>query len=350
MKVLALNSSPRVKGQSKTELLLSHLVKGMKEAGAEVEVVELRKKKINYCKGCYTCWTKTPGICVHKDDMALELYPKWLESDIVVYASPLYYYGVNAEMKAFIERTLPILIPYLKRGKNRTAHPLRSRFPQTVVLSVAGFPDDSVFESLRFWNKTVFGHGGGLLAEIYRPAAESMVYSGKRDTILNAVEQAGRELIQDKKVSPSTMAVITQPIAEPDVIADIANIAWQPMIDGAMTPAEMEKTGGLAYRPDSHQPLLAMMAFAFNPRKAAGKKGMLQFKFTGSQPGDCYLTISEGTCTRHLGLAEKADCTVEGPFEVWADIVQGKADGGKMLTEGKYKAEGDISLLMVFGQ
>jgi putative sterol carrier protein len=117
-----------------------------------------------------------------------------------------------------------------------------------------------------------------------------------------------------------------------------------------MTPAEMEKKGGLAYRPDSHQTLLAMMAFAFNPRKAAGKKGMLQFKFTGSQPGDCYLTISEGTCTRHLGLAEKADCTVEGPFEVWADIVQGKADGGKMLTEGKYKAEGDISLLMVFGQ
>jgi multimeric flavodoxin WrbA/putative sterol carrier protein len=350
MKVLALNSSPRVKGQSKTELMLSHLVKGMKEAGAEVEVVDLRKKKINYCKGCYTCWTKTPGICVHKDDMALELYPKWLESDIVVYASPLYYYGVNAEMKAFIERTLPILIPYLKRGKNRTAHPLRSRFPQTVVLSVAGFPDDSVFESLRFWNKTVFGHGGGLLAEIYRPAAESMVYSGKRDTILDAVEQAGRELIQDKKVSPSTMAVITQPIAEPDVIADIANIAWQPMIDGAMTPAEMEKKGGLAYRPDSHQTLLAMMAFAFNPRKATGKKGVLQFKFTGSQPGDCYLTISEGTCTRHLGLAGKADCTVEGPFEVWADIVQGKADGGKMRMEGKYKAKGDISLLMVFGQ
>jgi len=46
MKVLALNSSPRTGGQSKTELMLNHLVKGMREAGAEVEVVNLRKKKI----------------------------------------------------------------------------------------------------------------------------------------------------------------------------------------------------------------------------------------------------------------------------------------------------------------
>jgi putative sterol carrier protein len=51
-----------------------------------------------------------------------------------------------------------------------------------------------------------------------------------------------------------------------------------------------------------------------------------------------------------MGQAEKADCTVEGPFKVWADIVQGKADGAKMAMEGKYKAQGDISLLMVFGQ
>ena len=60
MKVLALNSSPRGGGQSKTEFLLNHLVQGMEEAGAEVEVVALRKKKINYCAGCFTCWTKTP--------------------------------------------------------------------------------------------------------------------------------------------------------------------------------------------------------------------------------------------------------------------------------------------------
>jgi multimeric flavodoxin WrbA len=155
MKVLALNSSPRIKGQSKTELLLSHLVAGMCDAGAEVEVFELRKKKINHCRGCYTCWAKTLGVCVHKDDMALELFPKWLEADVAVYASSLYHYGVNAEMKAFIERTLPSLLPYFKRQGERTVHPLRSRHPAVVLLSVAAFSEDSVFDALSFWAKNL---------------------------------------------------------------------------------------------------------------------------------------------------------------------------------------------------
>ena len=77
MKVLALNSSPRGEGQSQTEFLLTHLVQGMQEAGAEVEVVALRKKTIKNCIGCFTCWTKTPGICIHQDDMTKELFPKW---------------------------------------------------------------------------------------------------------------------------------------------------------------------------------------------------------------------------------------------------------------------------------
>jgi len=61
MKILALNSSPRGDGQSKTELMLTHLVKGMREAGAEVEIVDLRMKSIKHCIGCFTCWTKNTG-------------------------------------------------------------------------------------------------------------------------------------------------------------------------------------------------------------------------------------------------------------------------------------------------
>ena len=53
MKVLALNSSLRQDGESRTELMLNHLVKGMREAGAEVEVLNLRDKTIHYCMGCF---------------------------------------------------------------------------------------------------------------------------------------------------------------------------------------------------------------------------------------------------------------------------------------------------------
>jgi multimeric flavodoxin WrbA len=55
MKVIAINSSPRADGQSMTGMMLGHLVEGMKEAGAEVETINLREKKIKSCIGCFTC-------------------------------------------------------------------------------------------------------------------------------------------------------------------------------------------------------------------------------------------------------------------------------------------------------
>ena len=123
MKILSINSSPRTGGQSKTELMLNYLVEGMQEAGADVEVVNLHEKNIKNCIGGFTCWTKTPGKCIHKDDMTNELFPKWLKADLVVYATPLYHYTVNAEMKAFIERTLPAVEPFFEQHDNRTVHP-----------------------------------------------------------------------------------------------------------------------------------------------------------------------------------------------------------------------------------
>ncbi|MGA2227010.1 MAG: hypothetical protein ABSH41_21455 [Syntrophobacteraceae bacterium] len=66
MKVIALNSSPRDEGISKTGMLLGALVEGMSEAGAHVETIHLRQEKINNCMGCFTCWSKSPGVCIHK--------------------------------------------------------------------------------------------------------------------------------------------------------------------------------------------------------------------------------------------------------------------------------------------
>jgi multimeric flavodoxin WrbA len=349
MKVLALNSSARVKGQSKTELLLSRLVEGMRNAGAEVEVVELRKKKINYCRGCFTCWTKTPGVCVHKDDMALELFPKWLEADIAVYASPLYHYTVNAQMKAFIERTLPSLLPDLVQKDGITFHPPRGKRPAVVILSVAAFPENSVFDALSFWAKKTYGRRTGLLAEIYRPGSEALLHSWKLKDILAATEQAGRELVEQRCVTAETMARITQPLVDPAVIAVTSNIMWQTLIDGKLTMAEATKQGR-APRPDSIATLMAMFSFAFNPLKIGNKKGTIQFNFTGKQAGSCYFVIDKENCTAHEGKAEKADCTIEGPFEVWADIIEGKADAASKFMDGTCKAEGDMSLMMAFGR
>ncbi|MBA4380669.1 MAG: flavodoxin family protein, partial [Anaerolinea sp.] len=67
MKIVAFNGSPRGR-KSNTDRILLPFLEGAREAGAETEVIYLQGKKINHCLGCYTCWTKTPGVCVHKKD------------------------------------------------------------------------------------------------------------------------------------------------------------------------------------------------------------------------------------------------------------------------------------------
>jgi len=240
MKVLALNASPRSSEQSKTQLMLNYLIEGMRDAGAEVELVALREKTIKQCIGCFTCWTKTPGTCLHKDDMATELFPKWRESDIVVYATPLYNYAMTAMLKAFIERTLPAAQPFFEIHEGRMFHPVRHKVPAVVILSVSGMPDEGHFDALsRHVRYLYVSPGRRLLAEIYRPAAESMTVPFLKETvddILDATRQAGRELVQSMKISPETLARITQPLVDAQTFADEANKMWKSLIAEGKTP------------------------------------------------------------------------------------------------------------------
>lgn len=351
MKVLAVNSSPRGGRQSKTELLLNHLVQGMQEAGAEVEVIPLRKKKINYCAGCLTCWSKTPGRCIHQDDMTLELFPKWLASDLVVYAFPLYHYTVNAAMKAFIERTIPVVQPFFELRSDRTSHPLRQSTPKAVVLSVAGFPEMCVFDQLSVWVQFVFKELGPLVAEIYRPAAENLPALGKKaQAIYEATRQAGREIVVDLRVSPETMVQLTQPSGwGNEAHAAMANLFWKTCIAEKVTPKEFSEKR-LMPRPDSLETFMMILSFGFKSEAAQGLSAVIQFRFSGEVAGRCYFKIENNLLVPVQGDAEKPDLTIESPFEVWMDILTGKVDGQKMFMEQKYKAMGDLGLLLRFGQ
>ena len=353
MNILALNSSPRTGIESKTELMLNHLVTGMREAGASVEVIELRKKKINFCIGCFTCWTKTPGQCIHRDDMTEELFPKWLGADLVVYATPLYHFTVNASLKAFIERTLPVLEPFLLQEGDHTKHPLRQKPPKTVALSVAGFPDMSVFEQLSSWFRFIWGRADNLVAEIYRPGAEALAnraFKEKAGEILQATEQAGREIVTSMGVRPETLAQIIQDIA-PDRTSSfkIANLMWKTCIQEGITPREFAEKG-LRPRPDSIDTFLLMMPMGFKPDAARDLKAVLQFNFSGQVEGSCHFRIDHGKINAIQGPAEKPDLTLETPFDLWMDIMTGKEDGQKAFMEQRYRAAGDFSLLLKMRQ
>ena len=91
--------SPR--RQSNTEILLNKALEGAREAGAEVENVPVSKLKISPCLEIYACLKD--GNCPIKDDMQL-LYEKLLEADHIIFASPIFFYGITSQAKAVVDR------------------------------------------------------------------------------------------------------------------------------------------------------------------------------------------------------------------------------------------------------
>ncbi len=225
MQILAINSSPRSNEESKTELVLQKFLEGARAAGAAADTVYLRNYRIRHCMGCFACWFKTPGKCIQQDDMTGELFDRFLAADLVILASPLYHYNLNARLKTFIERTLPMIKPdFVDRGA-KTGHPLRvERAPRIAALSVCAFPEIKNFEALALNLKMIFGQN--LVAEIYRHSSEFMAIPSLAPQVaevLAAVAQAGQEVVRLGRVTPDTQAALSRDLAPREILIQAAN-------------------------------------------------------------------------------------------------------------------------------
>lgn len=102
--ILIISSSPRRNGNS--QLLCNQFMQGALDKGHHVDMIRIMDQNISYCRACDGC-IRNGGTCILKDDMAniLDLYQK---ADVLVLATPVYFYGISAQMKTFIDRTYPI--------------------------------------------------------------------------------------------------------------------------------------------------------------------------------------------------------------------------------------------------
>lgn len=100
-KVLILSGSPRKNGNS--DILCDEFARGAAEAGNHVEKIRVSEKNIGFCRACYAC--RGTGVCAIKDDMA-EVLQKMIDADVLVLASPVYFYSIDAQLKALIDRTV----------------------------------------------------------------------------------------------------------------------------------------------------------------------------------------------------------------------------------------------------
>ena len=104
MKITVLNGSPR---KQNTAAMVEAFAEGAKAAGHEVEVIQVGKMKIGGCLACEYCHGKGEGKCIQKDDME-KVMPAYKDCDMIVFASPIYYFDMTAQLSAAIQRVYAI--------------------------------------------------------------------------------------------------------------------------------------------------------------------------------------------------------------------------------------------------
>jgi len=238
MKILAIQGSPRPKEISNTEVILQEFLKGAQSQGAEIETIYLREKEIHHCIGCYTCFLKTPGVCAFKDDMP-GLLEKIRKCDVRVYATPLYNYNVTSLFKAFQERNLPLIDPHFIKTEGLYRHPQRYDLNQKMVfISTCGFPEVSHFNAVKNLFRGVEHLGQvPLIGEVLLPAAGFLLKNEnirkEVEVILQAVYQAGVEVVREGRISKETEAQIQKPVASADEIAQTINLWFDRQLESS---------------------------------------------------------------------------------------------------------------------
>ncbi|MEJ2069275.1 MAG: flavodoxin family protein [Syntrophobacterales bacterium] len=193
MKFLAIWGSPRRGGNS--DILLKAFIDGATQAGGEVERLALREHKISPCQEIYHCFKD--GTCPIKDDM-LPLYDKLVEADVVVLATPIFFYSVSAQAKAFIDRTQAL---WSRRYVTKQDFPGPER--QGVLLAVGATHGKLLFVGARLVTKYFFDAiNVSYAAEILVRGVDDKGEIHQQPEVLAAATDLGRRLAQGEKFGP----------------------------------------------------------------------------------------------------------------------------------------------------
>jgi multimeric flavodoxin WrbA len=175
-RVLIISGSPRKGGNS--DILCDEFAGGASEAGNETEKIRIAEKKIGYCTACYAC--KENHRCIQNDDME-EILDKMVNADVIVLATPVYFYTMCAQMKTLIDRTLPCYTEIV--GKDFYYIATMADTDNTAM--------DRTFDGLRAFSVeclyganekgTIYGSGAWQFGDIQRTAAIKQAYEmGRR--------------------------------------------------------------------------------------------------------------------------------------------------------------------------
>ena len=343
MNVLLINGSPKGKNSNSLKLAYS-FIEGLKSEyannGKEISIEELHVASMNIdaCKGCFTCWKKTPGICCIKDDMQTVI-GKQLKADIILWSFPLYYFNVPGILKNLIDRQLPMSLPFMSSredGYGSGSHDSRSKMEgkRHVLFSTCGFYSaegnyDSVLRMFdHFLGKgnyeTVFCGQGELFRVIE--------LSARTEEYLDAVKVAGAEYAETGMISAKTDAVLRTLLYPREVFEKMADASWGiNRTTGEKEPEDLVFT--------------RQMAALYNKNAYDGKERVLEMHFTdlnhtyqirlGKEGSE---VVADGSLT--------STTRINTPFAVWLAISRGEIGGAEALGKQMYTVAGDFSLMI----
>ena len=234
MKITAFNGS-HYKGKSNTQLMVGDFLAGASEAGADTESILLIDSDVRPCTRCMECFAQ--GHCQLKDDMS-SLTKKFRDSDIVIFASPLYMDMVSGLMKTFIDRLLPLLDPHFVQDEHGEYRHMRrhERYPDFVVMSNGHMPEMSQFQAVRlFMSRFARTMHTQVIAQIYRSAggllnSEEESFRPAVKAYRQLLREAGRELVLKGRISDQTARELEKELVPIDEYISYANKMWDKIL------------------------------------------------------------------------------------------------------------------------
>ncbi|MGD1086148.1 MAG: NAD(P)H-dependent oxidoreductase [Verrucomicrobiota bacterium] len=349
MKVLLLRANPRKTGY--TQRLASLFLQGLRETPARVADVDLTEQHILPCLGCYHCRLVTPGQCVHSDDMD-PLLEQVLEADVIVCATPLYYFSMSSTLKTFFERTFPLtregLSPSARGGlRNNLRHPDRWKGKRLITIIAGALSDIAVYrpanETFQLIADSLDLELGGQLT---RPESYLLDYPLSKPKTLKRIEsafiQAGREAGATGRLSPETQSAASLPLAaDLEHFRAYSNIYWaqaMQMGEQAMAPEKVQARVG-----ENVRILIREMVRSLDPGAAARTQAVLQFDFPDERQ-HFRVTVDRGRVHLEETTTSQPDLRVRCDAGVWARVFTRQIDVRQALLNRQLVLEGDKSL------
>jgi putative sterol carrier protein len=355
MRILAISGAPRRDGY--TEELARLFADGAAAAGAEVEVVRLAERDVRPCRGCFACWLHPGGRCVQRDDMD-DLQPRVAAADALVLATPIYFYAFSALAKTFLERLLPLTLPFIDpesvAGVERNSRRDPAAGPRRAVLIAAGaHRDPRLFAGLVETFATIC-HGLSIerAGVLLRPESYVLDFAAGKPMAIRKVRAAfaaaGRELVTAGRVAPETEADAAAPFTRDlELFAGHARAYWE---------LARERGGGFdreALRDLAAADLRILvpeLAASLDPEAAADLDAAVQFDVDGDPGGGFFLRIERGSCSAHRGRCARPTTTVALDLESFVALIRGTLDARAAVARKRIRVDGDRALFARLGR